>query len=219
MTDYSDTTPCPACGSFQADENSCGERRCKNCGMELPARSPGEARKRLPAWVITAAFAVLFAFLALIAWGLNRTQAEPIGLGDEVPAFTLTTFDGEKIFTRDLAGKVIVVNFWASWCKPCEQEAAEMEQAWQQYKDGGKVAFLGVAYVDTEPESRKYLERFSVTYPNAPDLRSKISQLFRTRGVPETYIIGKDGRLKQIKIGPFASLQEVTAMIDKWVNE
>jgi cytochrome c biogenesis protein CcmG/thiol:disulfide interchange protein DsbE len=168
----------------------------------------------LPAWVIVAAFAILVGFLALIAWGLNRAQQPPIQIGDRVPPFTLSTFDGKQIKLDDFAGKVVVVNFWASWCKPCEQEAAELEQVWRNNQSEGQVVFLGVDWVDTEPQAKRYLDQFQITYPNGPDLRTSISQLFRIKGVPETYFIGKDGRLADFKIGPFTSVAELQGMID-----
>lgn len=183
--------------------------------MKNEAASPRTSARRLPGWVIVIAFAVLIGFLGLIAWGLNRSQRGPIVVGDVVPPFTLTTFDGRSYSTAEMAGKVIMINFWASWCKPCEQEAVEMEQAWRLVKDGGKVIFLGVDYVDTEPEARAYLKKFGVTYPNGPDLRTSISQLFRIRGVPETYVVGPDGRLAYVKIGPFTSTEEITSVMDQ----
>ncbi len=176
--------------------------------------APQQAR-RLPTWVILVAFAALVGFLALIAWGLNRSQQGPIQLGDKVPAFSLTSFDGSQYNTAsDLAGKVIVVNFWASWCIPCEQEAADMEATWQYYKPGGQVVFLGVDWVDTEPEARGFISKFAISYINGPDLRTSISQLFRIKGVPETYILNKQGQLANVKIGPFSSSDEIKSMID-----
>lgn len=157
---------------------------------------------------------VVLGFLALLWWGLNNAMRGAIQIGDTVPEFTLTSFEGEVYNTKELAGKVIVVNFWASWCKPCEQEAAEMEQAWLDYQNRGDVIFLGVDYVDTETEAMVYLNKYNISYPNGPDLRTKISQLFRTRGVPETYIIDKDGKLAAVKIGPFSSIGEIKMMID-----
>ncbi len=72
----------------------------------------------------------------------------------------------------------------------------------------------GVDYVDTEPEALAYLEEFQVTYPNGPDLRTKISQAFRITGVPETYIIDQDGVIVYVRIGPFRSLEEIKSFID-----
>jgi len=172
------------------------------------------AHHSLPVWVIVFAFLFLTGFLVLIALGLGRVQSGPIVVGQQVPGFELTTFDNKKILTSKLNNKVIVINFWASWCKPCEQEAAELEQAWQRYKPDEKVVFLGVDYVDTEPEALRYLKQFKITYPNGPDLRTSISQMFRIRGVPETYIIDRMGRLSYIKIGPFSSVNEITTLID-----
>jgi cytochrome c biogenesis protein CcmG, thiol:disulfide interchange protein DsbE len=174
--------------------------------------------KRLPLWVMGLSFAGLLAFLALIAWGMNRNQAGPITIGEKVPAFSLTTFGGQVLKTADYSGKVVVINFWASWCQPCEQEADSMEQAWQVYKPGGQVVFLGVDYVDTEPQALGFIKRFSVSYPNGPDLRTVISQMFHTTGVPETYILDRQGKLAYVKKGPFMSVVEITSVVDGLVK-
>ncbi|NJN80552.1 MAG: TlpA family protein disulfide reductase [Anaerolineales bacterium] len=109
----------------------------------------------------------------------------------------------------------MVLNFWASWCKPCEQEATELEEAWQFYEARDDVMFLGIDYVDTEPEARTFLKKFQITYPNAPDLRTSISQMFRITGVPETYFIDKNGVLYYIKVGPFVSVEEIKSIIEQ----
>jgi cytochrome c biogenesis protein CcmG/thiol:disulfide interchange protein DsbE len=95
-----------------------------------------------------------------------------------------------------------VLNFWASWCKPCEEEAAALETAWQKYRDQG-VMFVGVDYLDQEPSAKRYLDKFQVSYPNGPDLASKISKRYTIRGVPETFFINAEGELVGCrKIGP-----------------
>jgi cytochrome c biogenesis protein CcmG/thiol:disulfide interchange protein DsbE len=128
--------------------------------------------------------------------------AGPVGAGEKAPTFEITTFDGQTLKLADLRGQVVVVNFWASWCVPCEQEAAELENTWRRYKDKG-VVFIGVDYVDTETAARAFLQRFDITYPNGPDLGTRISQAYRIKGVPETYVVDKTGRLASVKIGPF----------------
>ena len=114
----------------------------------------------------------------------------------------------------------MVINFWASWCKPCEQEAAELEEAWRFYEAGDEVVFLGIAWTDTPANAADYLERFDITYPNGPDLGSRISAIFnRNLGVPETYFIDREGVLRSIKIGPFMSVNEIHASIDPLLGE
>jgi cytochrome c biogenesis protein CcmG/thiol:disulfide interchange protein DsbE len=176
-----------------------------------------DSRRKLSIWTIVAAFAVLVGFLGLVAWGLNRAQSGPVKVDAVAPGFSLVSFDGQTYDTKALAGKVIVVNFWASWCVPCKQEAADLEEAWQSYKDDGKVLFVGVNYVDTEPKATAYLKEFNITYPNGPDLGTRISHDYRITGVPETYIIGTDGKIKYAKTGPFSSTAEIKAAIDPFV--
>jgi len=160
------------------------------------------------------AWGALLVLLVVLALGLLNTQQGPVGEGQHVPNFTLTTFDSQQYSLEDLKGKVVVVNFWASWCKPCEQEAADLQAAWQFYEPRGDVVFLGVDYVDTEPQALAYLEKFQITYPNGPDLRTRISQAFRIRGVPETYFIDREGKLAFKQIGPFSSLAQIKSVID-----
>jgi cytochrome c biogenesis protein CcmG/thiol:disulfide interchange protein DsbE len=183
-----------------------------NTNIENAAKT--DAPQPVRVWMIVVAFAVLVAFLGMVAVGLRRAQQGPVVVGDQVRPFSLTSFDGETFDTGKLTGKVLVVNFWASWCDPCKVEAADMEQAWQLYKPDGDVIFLGVDYVDTEPEARGFISEFGITYPNGPDMGTRISQMFRIRGVPETYVIGKDGKLAYIKIGPFSSLGEIRSVVD-----
>jgi cytochrome c biogenesis protein CcmG/thiol:disulfide interchange protein DsbE len=167
-----------------------------------------------PRWGRLIAWIALLTFLVVLALGLIRSQAGPVNIGAQVPKFVLSTFSQEQINITDLRGKVVVINFWASWCKPCEQEAADLESAWQYYEDQGEVVFLGVDYVDTEPEALAYLDKFSITYPNGPDLGTRISQAFRIRGVPETYILDEEGILQFVQIGPFRSLAQIKSVID-----
>ena len=178
---------------------------------ETSAPTPSSRGNRR--WVTVAVWVAVLGLLALLGFGLIRRQQGPVGVGARMPEFTLTTFDGETIASRDLQGKVLLVNFWASWCIPCQQEAAELEQASQLYSDD-EVVFLGVDYVDTETEARAYLSRFGITYPNGPDLGTRISQAFRIRGVPESYVVAPDGIIASVKIGPYQSLQEIVDSIE-----
>lgn len=152
--------------------------------------------------------------LIILALGLQRAQQGQVGEGQKVPDFTLESFSGEIYHIDDLKGNVVLVNFWASWCESCKPEARDLEQAWREYQSRGDVIFLGVDYVDTRPEAMAYLEQFDITYPNGPDKGTKISQAFRIKGVPETYIINQSGEITHTQIGPFRSLEDIKSHID-----
>ena len=178
------------------------------------------SRRGVPLWAQIIIWGFLVGLLVLIGMGLSRAQQGTIRPGYQVPDFSLTLFSGYEyngnsdVKISDLRGKVVFINFWASWCKPCEQEAAVLEEAWKYYQPSGKVVFLGVDYVDTEPEARIFLKKFGNTYPNGPDLGTAISQMFRIQGVPETFIVDTAGTLRYVKIGPFLSMDEIRVMID-----
>jgi cytochrome c biogenesis protein CcmG/thiol:disulfide interchange protein DsbE len=117
--------------------------------------------------------------------------------------FSLTffdQFDQDQFTLSELRGQVVVINFWASWCVECYKEAALLEEAWQDYQDQG-VMFIGVDYLDTQKEALAYIAKYGVTYPNGPDLGSKISESYAITGVPETFFIDKDGTIAHIQIG------------------
>lgn len=175
--------------------------------LDAPVRSR-------PRWGRILAWVGLALLLALTFFGLLRTQSGQKAVGQRAPEFTLTTFDGKTYTSADLLGKVVVLNFWASWCKPCEQEADELEQAWRSYDGREDVIFLGVAWTDTDKKSLEYLQKFGITYPNGPDLGTRLAQTYRITGVPETYIIDQDGVLAMVKLSQFLSVQEIQAAVD-----
>jgi cytochrome c biogenesis protein CcmG/thiol:disulfide interchange protein DsbE len=165
---------------------------------------------RLLVWVL------VLGLLGVLGWKLvTDRQAQPqSGLA---PDFTLKTFDGQEVRLSSLRGKVVVLNFWASWCKPCEEEADELEQAWRVYRDKG-VVFIGVDYVDTESAALDYIKRFNITYPNGPDTGTRISQAYRIQGVPETFFINRKGEIVHLKIAPL-TWDELTARLDAMLAE
>lgn len=178
------------------------------------------AKHGVPVWTQVIIWVFVVGLLALVAFGLRRAQNPMAAIGEPVPDFNLVFYEGyeyngiKEMKLSDLQGKIVVINIWASWCKPCEQEAPDLEAAWQFYKDSDDVVFVGVDYVDTPAGADEYLTKFSISFPNAPDLKSNISSILnRQMGVPETYIIDREGILRNVKIGPFASVDEIKSVI------
>jgi cytochrome c biogenesis protein CcmG/thiol:disulfide interchange protein DsbE len=173
--------------------------------------APAPAR-RLPAFVIVLGIGILFV-AGLLALLLTRPPQKSL-CDEAAPDWSLTLFPeyrggvaGGSLTLADLRGKGVVLNFWASWCKPCEEEAAALEAAWRQYKDKG-IVFVGVDYLDQDPAAKRYLQKFNVTYPNGPDLASKISKRYAIRGVPETFFIDPQGKIVGCrKIGPLGDAE------------
>jgi len=179
-----------------------------------------ETKRGVPAWAQILVWVLLLGLLGLVAAGMIRSKEGPITPGDEVRDFTIPLFDNygyngqSELTLSDLRGKVVVINFWASWCKPCEQEAADLEAAWRYFEPSGDVIFIGIDYVDTEPEARAYLKKFDITFPNGPDMGTSVSQMFRISGVPETYFIDQNGILRYAQLGPFSSTSQIIQQVN-----
>ncbi len=182
--------------------------------MDQPIETPAVTPKPHISWGRLVIWGGLFLLLVILGVALLRTQQGQPRPGQKAPAFSLTTFEGQQINLKELKGKVVLLNFWASWCVTCKDEAPFLEQAWQQYRPGNEVVFLGVAWTDTDSKAKEYIQNFGITYRNGPDLGTRISQSYRITGVPETYIIDRNGVLVDVHLIPFSSTREITAIID-----
>ncbi len=157
---------------------------------------PSQLKRRASSLIIFGAIALfVISLLVVLAIAVRTRGAPPLASGN-APDFALTTFDGQTYKLSELEGKPIVLNFWASWCIPCRDEAPALQRAWENYRERGLIV-LGVDYVDTETDAKKFIAEFQQTYPNGADLGTRISQAFRISGVPETYFIDREGKLLQ----------------------
>jgi cytochrome c biogenesis protein CcmG/thiol:disulfide interchange protein DsbE len=147
---------------------------------------------------------ILLVFVILLGARLVQTNQSEQRASGAAPAFSFTTFDGETISSDQLLGKGVVLNFWASWCDPCRDEAALLEETWRREQDNG-IVFLGLDYLDQEPAAKAYLAEFGITYPNGPDLQSAAARRYGIKGVPETFFIDPQGQITDIVIGPIVS--------------
>lgn len=148
-------------------------------------------------------FTALIALLGLLTWGVFRTPANlasPLA-GRPAADFTLETFDGKTVGLRELRGHPVVLNFFASWCLACRDEALVLEEGWQRYGPRGAV-FIGVAVSDKREDSLAFIRRYGKTYLLGPDADGSIALDYGLFGVPETVFIDPDGRILEKVIGP-----------------
>jgi cytochrome c biogenesis protein CcmG/thiol:disulfide interchange protein DsbE len=138
--------------------------------------------------------------LAVLAFAFFAPSGGRPAQGEPAPDFTVTLLDGSKASLSDLRGQVVVLNFWASWCNPCRQEAPALQRVWETYRDRG-VLFVGVSYKDAEDASRAFVQEFGLTYPNGTDLKGDIGRTYGVTGVPETFIIDAQGRVARFYLG------------------
>ncbi|MHB1006020.1 MAG: TlpA family protein disulfide reductase [Chloroflexota bacterium] len=156
------------------------------------------------------AIVVFVGVLALLTWfGWNifvdrptTSAAEPTAVrsGRIASDFTITLFSGESFRLSDQRGKVTVVNFWASWCPPCKEEAPTLERVWTNYRNKG-VVFIGVDVWDTEADAKAFMTRYGIDYPNGPDPSGAIPIEYGVTGLPETWVLDREGRLVRRWIG------------------
>ncbi len=169
--------------------------------------------KRPPLLLLAALVGILFSG-ALASWAAAKYAAaggQPPSAGSSyspatvspsaesggttlAPDFTLTLFDGRRLRLSDLRGKPVVLNFWASWCPPCREEAPTLEKGWETYKDKG-VVFLGMDIQDTETDARAFMKEFGITYPNGQDTTSEIAVSYDISGIPTTFFITSEGKV------------------------
>ncbi len=178
--------------------------------LEGETRAPAQGRSVLIWRVVIVGIAAIF--VMILAWRLVQTNATEHRADGTAPLLEFTTFEGETINLDDLRGKGVIVNFWASWCDPCRDEAELLEQTWLREKDNG-IVFLGLDYLDQEPAAKSYLAEFNITYPNGPDLRSEIARRYGIKGVPETFLIDPDGKIVDIVVGPITSQAQMDRLL------
>jgi cytochrome c biogenesis protein CcmG/thiol:disulfide interchange protein DsbE len=157
-------------------------------------------RRRWLRWAIPLASVPV---LVLLAYGFRTDPREiptPL-IGKPAAPFTLKTFDGRDLSLDGLRGRVVVMNFWASWCYPaCYEEAPALERGWQAYKERGLV-MVGVDIQDKDEPARRFLAQFGHTFANGPDPAGRVAVDYGVYGVPETFFIDRAGRIRFKHVG------------------
>ena len=148
--------------------------------------------------------ALVLVVIGIIGYAMiDRERQKDTPKSGPAPDFAVTMYDfdridmaGESVSLDSLKGQVIVINFWASYCIPCQREAAMLERTWQSHKDQG-VVFLGINTEDPEKDAFDYLVEYGITYPNAPDAGARMENGYRITGIPETFVIDINSEIVQ----------------------
>jgi cytochrome c biogenesis protein CcmG/thiol:disulfide interchange protein DsbE len=138
-----------------------------------------------------------------VVGGIGLFRVRPSAdIGGSAPSFELPSLDGRRDMRLSaLRGKPVVINFWASWCEPCKQEAPEFARTAKSF--GDKVHFLGVTMLDARDPALAFVKRFGIGYPSVRDTRGVVAKRFGVTGVPETAFVDARGRLVGKYIGAF----------------
>lgn len=163
--------------------------------------------------IIIGAGAPVLAFLAVLAWAsfssggapdsiaVNESVAEVRQESRAAPNFTLQLPDGGSLDIETLRGKVVMLDFWASWCQPCRDEAPALAQVYGEYRELG-VEFVGINLWDNPGDAELFLQQEGHEYPNGIDAEGKIAISYGVRGIPEKFFISRDGSIARKFTGP-----------------
>ena len=181
----------------------------------------GTRRRNL---IILSSVVPIAALFALLGWAVAQSGGTPGGFGvnnkfgeisvDQRPAadFATESPDGETVSLAGLGGKVVMLDFWSSWCPPCRREAPALAQVYREY-EGRNIEFVGIAIWDDPQDVARYVERFELPYPNVLDEKGRIAINYGVSGIPEKFFINPQGELVRKFVGPI-SPQALRAALD-----
>jgi len=155
-----------------------------------------------------------------IVW-LHSAKYEPLTVGKEGPDFSLPNLDETTVRLSDYRGKVVFLNFWATWCKPCREEMPSMEVLYRNFeRDGLVVLAISIDRVTTKKDIPPFIKSLNLTFPVLVDSWGQTDKRYKLMGVPETYIIDQQGILREKIIGPrdwtvLDNLQTITGLLKK----
>jgi len=155
-----------------------------------------------------------------IVW-LQSAKYEPLTVGKEGPDFSLPNLDETTVRLSDYRGKVVFLNFWATWCKPCREEMPSMEVLYRNFeRDGLVVLAISIDRVTTKKDIPPFIKSLNLTFPVLVDSWGQTDKRYKLMGVPETYNIDQQGILREKIIGPrdwtvLDNLQTITGLLRK----
>ncbi len=184
--------------------------------VEDGQRTPGKWPFGRRSLVIAAVAVPVLAFLAILAWAsftsgpargglaVNDNIVELDADGEAAPDFSLNLMGGGSIDSQELRGRVVMLDFWASWCPPCREEAPVLAQVYAEYHERG-VEFVGVNLWDNAGDADLFVQQQGHEYPNGVDDGGKIAISYGVRGIPEKFFIDREGSIVRKFSGPMTA--------------
>ncbi len=167
------------------------------------------------------AVGLVVALLGLLGWKVLKGDSNAVtgslssGKSIVAPDFTLSRLEGDgTLALSSLRGKVVVLNFWASWCGPCKDETPLLQKGWSRW-EGKDVVFVGIDVKDFRGDAQAFVKRFGVTYPNVYDGKGSTVGRYGVTGFPETFFVDRSGRVVFRIAGPVADDAELDAGIER----
>jgi len=152
------------------------------------------------------------ALLGFLTWGLVKKGDAGLKVGEPVPAAALPTLPpGGESSVADYRGRWVLLNVWASWCKPCRAESPALDEF--ERRNRGEVAVLGVNTRDLSEDATKFLREFRIEYPQIRDASGDYADQLEATGVPESFLVDPDGNLAAHYPGPFRDLEGVEGFV------
>jgi cytochrome c biogenesis protein CcmG, thiol:disulfide interchange protein DsbE len=160
------------------------------------------------------ALALVLSLFGLLVWKVTSGE-DAARVGEPAPRIDVPQLDGTgRLTTAAFRGRPTVINFWASWCVPCRDEAPLLEAAWRRYRSRG-VLVLGIDTRDFIADGRAFVRKFGLTYPNGYDGKGTLAERYGLTGFPETFVVDGDGRIVEHVVGPVEDEEQIRAAIEK----
>jgi peroxiredoxin len=144
--------------------------------------------------------------LYLSLFSNSQYVPEGLGKGKEAPDFRLKTIEGREVSLSDYRGKVVLINFWATWCPPCREEMPLFQRVYEKYKDRG-FEILAISTDDYVEPVKKFVKEYKLSFPILYDDKNVVG-LYEVQGLPTSFLIDRDGKIVKVRLGKYKEIEK-----------